>query len=101
MVVEVFTPEDVYGSLWDSVKPMTGMRKCCQGVCLRLALVVSATAQMFPGCPWRKFAEETAKTSSDVIGYGMVSCAVMLMQTRCGKKCSLPFLDQLNAGMLV
>ena len=24
-----------------------------------------------------KFAEETAKTSSDVIGYGMVSCAVM------------------------
>ena len=24
-----------------------------------------------------KFAEETAKMSSDVIGYGMVSCAVM------------------------
>ena len=34
-----FTLDGVYDSLWDSVKPIMGVRKCC----LRLALVVSAS----------------------------------------------------------
>ena len=38
-----FTPDGTYDSLWDSVKPITGVRKCCPGVYLRLALVVSAS----------------------------------------------------------
>ena len=41
-----FTPDGAYDSLWDSVKPMTGLRKCCPGACRRLTLVVSALANL-------------------------------------------------------
>ena len=37
-----FTPNGTYDCLWDSVKSIMGVRKCCPGVYLRLTLVVSA-----------------------------------------------------------
>ena len=46
-----FTPDGVHDSLWDSVKPMTGLRKCCSGACRRLALVVS-TSVLHPTWQW-------------------------------------------------
>ena len=38
-----FIPDGAYDSLWDGVRPMTGLRKCCPGAWRRLSLVVSTS----------------------------------------------------------
>ena len=96
-----FTPDGVYDSLCDRVEANDGSEEVLSTGVPPPGIGGFSNYRNVSWVSVAKLAEETAKTSSDVIGNGMMSCAVMAYADEMWRAMPSSLARPAECGMLV